>query len=48
MTASEVDALAKLAYLAHGAFVVPFEDVPAAERERWRAVVRAVSRGLKR
>ena len=47
MTAAEVEALAKLAYLAHGAFVVPFEELPSAEKERWRAVARAVGRGLR-
>lgn len=42
MTAAEVEAMAKMAYLAHGAFIVPWEHVPSAEQERWRAVVRAV------
>lgn len=42
MTAAEVEAMAKMAYLAHGAFTVPWETVPSAEQERWRAVVRAV------
>lgn len=44
MTAAEIQALAKLAYLAHGAFTVPFEELPAGEAERWRAVVRALVR----
>lgn len=46
MNAAEIEALGKIAYLAHGAFSVPFEDLPAAERERWRAVARALVRAL--
>jgi hypothetical protein len=42
VTAAEVEAMAKMAYLAHGAFTLPWEVVPSAEQERWRAVVRAV------
>jgi hypothetical protein len=46
MTAAEIEALAKIAYVAYGAFTLPFEDMPAAERERWRAVARAMVRAL--
>lgn len=53
MTADEarahtIETLAKIAYLGHGAFIVAWEEVPSAEQERWRAVVRAVLRATER
>lgn len=44
MTSAETEALAKMAYQAHGAFILPWEQVPALEQERWRAVARAIVR----
>lgn len=48
MTAAEIQALAKICYLAYiDAKGGPaFEDLPAAERERWRAIARAAARAL--
>lgn len=48
MSAAEVEALAKIAYLAYSRIGdTPWEQLPSAEQERWRAAARAVTRGLK-
>jgi hypothetical protein len=44
-TAAEIEALAKLAYLAFSSVGdAPWETLKSADQERWRAVVRALER----
>jgi hypothetical protein len=49
MTAAEIQALAKIAYLAYSSVGdTPWDHLKSADQERWRAVVRALlERALK-